>query len=302
MKFGKLVDVSQVNFQLPPNPPITNKILNASTPPSTKIYTGATGWSMKEWVGSYYPKGTKTTEFLREYAKQFTTIELNTTHYRIPNDAMIQKWYQETPDYFKFAPKMPQSISHSNDLGMSKGWLKSFLDAVAGLKEKLGVIFMQLPPYFDKNRLPLLQVFLERFPSKDFQLAIEVRHESWFEEGYTSFEPLANLLQKHQIATVLTDVAGRRDVLHMSLTTPQLVLRWVGNALVPSDYGRLQEWMQRLNTWQQKGLEEAYLFFHQPDNILTPDITAHFTETMNQQYGMNLLVPKKHEDGQFSLF
>jgi len=77
MKFGKLPDITQVDFTLPPDPAGTTTIL-AKLPPSKapKLYVGCTGWGMKEWVGKVYPEKTKAKDYLTHYTKQFNTIEL----------------------------------------------------------------------------------------------------------------------------------------------------------------------------------------------------------------------------------
>jgi Protein of unknown function DUF72 len=93
MDFGKLNNIENVDFTLPPDAPKTAEILRGlpTRPHLPHVYIGATGWSMKEWVGTYYPKGTKATDYLQAYGKQFNSIELNTTHYRIPSQTDIQK-------------------------------------------------------------------------------------------------------------------------------------------------------------------------------------------------------------------
>ena len=103
MKFGKLEDISDVNFNLPVDPSTNEQIfenflVDKALP---KVYIGCTGWSMKEWVGTVYPKNTKSKDYLFQYAKQFNTIELNTTHYRIPNEKTIEKWKTETNEDFR---------------------------------------------------------------------------------------------------------------------------------------------------------------------------------------------------------
>jgi uncharacterized protein YecE (DUF72 family) len=148
MKFGKLANIEDVDFSLPPSHPLNKTILEANPQQSspTDLYIGCTGWSMKEWVGNAYPEKTKPKEYLKYYGEQFNTIELNTTHYRIPDKATITKWYNETPSDFRFCPKLPQSISHSRNLGLGGERILSFCEAVQGLEEKLGCCFMQLPP------------------------------------------------------------------------------------------------------------------------------------------------------------
>jgi len=194
MKFGKLQDISSVDFQLPPNTAETSKVLAKLPPtPSPTLYVGCTGWGMKEWVGTIYPKGSKPADFLRQY--------------------------------------------HSRDLGLSEGRIVTFCEVIQGLTENLGCCFMQLAPYFGVDRLPILEKFLANFPNH-IPLAIEVRHESWFSTEAT-LAKLATSLEQHKKAFVITDVAGRRDVLHQRLTNEIAVIRFVGNDLHPSDYSRI---------------------------------------------------------------
>jgi uncharacterized protein YecE (DUF72 family) len=254
MKFGKLEDISNVNFQLPIDPKETKNLLQ-SLPHSDKkpiIYIGCTGWSMKEWVGKVYPKGSKPNDFLKYYTEQFNTIELNTTHYRIPTDDTIAIWKEASLEDFRFCPKIPQVISHSRDLGYGSGNVLAFCNAIQQLKEKLGCCFMQLPPYFGSNKLNLLEHFITNFP-KHIPLAIELRHESWFNDK-EAFEDVFDLFERNNISPVITDVAGRRDVLHQRLTTDKVLIRFVGNNLHSSDYERIDQWVEQIENWLEDGL------------------------------------------------
>ncbi|MCB0564293.1 MAG: DUF72 domain-containing protein [Phaeodactylibacter sp.] len=278
MKFGKLSDISGVDFTLPPDAPQAGPLLGSlpqrEGPPL--LFIGCTGWSMKEWIGKVYPKGTKAKDFLRVYSRQFNTIELNTTHYRIPSAEMIEKWYQESSPDFRFCPKIPQSISHSQSLGLGTELIPSFCEAILGLKEKLGCCFLQLPPHFDIRRLSQLEKFLKSFP-REISLAIELRHESWFNNPQNR-EAVFSMLQGYGTATVITDVAGRRDVLHMRPTSGTALVRFVGNNLHPTDYSRIDQWMERLASWFENGLREAFFFPHEPDNLLAPELAAYVLE------------------------
>ncbi|MCO6476580.1 MAG: DUF72 domain-containing protein [Phaeodactylibacter sp.] len=283
MKFGKLPDISGVDFRLPPDAPSTGPLLSGLPQREGRplLFIGCTGWSMKEWVGKVYPRGAKAKDYLQAYSRQFNTIELNTTHYRIPDAHTIEKWYRESLPDFRFCPKIPQSISHSQNLGLGTGLIPSFSEAILGLQEKLGCCFMQMPPYFDIRRLPQLEKFLKAFP-KEIPLAVELRHESWFDEPKNG-EAVFSLLQAHNIATVITDVAGRRDVLHMRLTNGTAMVRFVGNGLHPTDYSRIDAWMERLSTWFNQGLREVYFFPHEPDNLLAPELAAYVLEKAREK-------------------
>lgn len=236
---------------------------------------------MKEWVGSIYPAGTVAKNYLRAYGQQFNTIELNTTHYRIPTLEQIARWRAETPADFRFCPKMPQTISHARQLGLDGPGLDLFVSAVAALEEKLGAVFVQFPPTFNPSRWPTLQRFLERWPQA-LPLSLELRHPEWFASTDPAQEAIFSYLQKRHIGLVLTDVAGRRDVLHMRISSPQVLLRLVGNNLHPSDYQRADAWLARLEQWRQLGLREAYIFAHEPDNLHAPVLARHLAQGLAQ--------------------
>jgi uncharacterized protein YecE (DUF72 family) len=258
---------------------------------------------MPEWVRKVYPKGTKAKDFLQHYSRQFNTIELNTTHYRIPDHKTIQRWYEMSPADFKFCPKIPQTISHSRNLGLGGEQIPAFCEAIQGLKEKLGCCFMQLPPYFGPDRLPQLATFVAAFPNH-IPLAIEVRHEDWFNDP-SQAEALFNLLAKHRRATVLTDVAGRRDVLHMRLTNSIAMVRFVGNDLVPSDYTRIHDWIERSLQWQEAGLKEIYFFTHEPDNIKAPELAEYLSTKLADKPAIETRGPvfyQSNDGEQMSLF
>ncbi len=281
MDFGKLQDISKVDFSLPPSPTETKACLARFTNhKQLKVYVGCTGWSMKEWVGTVYPPKTKANDFLKAYGQQFNTIELNTTHYRVPDLATVARWKSETPVDFRFCPKMPQILSHSRDLGVLHPQLYAFCECIMALGERNGACFLQLPPYFDLEKWPVLQRFLEAWP-KEIPLAVEFRHASWFanqeEPGLVAF---ANL-EKMNIGTVIADVAGRRDVLHQRLTSNYVLIRFVGNGLHSSDYLRIDEWVNCLLEWHQQGLDSVYFFTHEPDNLLAPQLAAYLCEKMS---------------------
>lgn len=291
MKFGKLADISKVDFNLPDTPKASDTIIDRYQLQSGEkpdIYIGATGWSMPVWKGKWYPEKAKTADFLQHYGQQFNTIELNTTHYRIPDEKLIEKWYAETPADFRFCPKIPQSISHVNSLDIGGDNTQRFITAIEGLKEKYGCAFIQLPPYFDPSRLDLLDRFLGHWPQL-LPIAVEVRHPDWFATTAAT-ERLMETLTKHRATAVITDVAGRRDVLHMYVTAAYCMIRFVGNGLQETDFSRLKDWTERLKAWR---LPETYFFTHQPDNILAPDAAAWLNQQLQLQGWANSRGPVK---------
>ncbi|MEM6397130.1 MAG: DUF72 domain-containing protein [Bacteroidota bacterium] len=275
MKFGKVAAPERIDFEMKTPPAEVQKEQQAAG--KAPIYIGATGWSMKEWVGKWYAPGTKTVGFLKEYGRLFNTIELNTTHYRIPTLEQVEKWCEQVPDDFRFCPKIPQRISHAKNMGLGTGLIAQTTEAFDRFGIKMGCCFVQLPPYFGADRLELLRLFLEAWP-KSLPLAVEFRHESWFADE-SVINRWHELLTAHQTTAVITDVAGRRDVLHMRVTTNKTMVRWVGNGLIESDYERLSDWVEVLSYWK---LAETYIFPHQPDNVQAPEAAAWLAERLQE--------------------
>ncbi len=305
MKFGKLPSIENVDFSLPSPPKETEKILRALKPTSKKpeVYIGCTGWSMKEWVGRVYPTGTKATDYLKHYANQFNTIELNTTHYRIPTSTMVKKWVSTATSDFRFCPKIFQRISHSKDLGLSSTNIIDTKEAYLHFEEKMGCCFMQLPPFFGADRIGMIERFLNKFPT-EIPLAIELRHESWYENTDPENE-IYQLFGSRNISPVITDVAGRRDILHMRMTNGICMVRFVGNGLHPTDYTRIDEWVLLLKKWFDMGLQKVYFFTHEPDNLLAPELALYMTTKMQENCDVITRGPtfyKEDLDSQISLF
>lgn len=302
MKFAKLLSVDHVDFSLPPEPPQNEEVLAAlPRPAKPHIYIGGTGYNVKHWVGSLYPFGAKDRDFLRYYGTQFNTIEHNTTHYRIPDAATVARWKEETPADFRYCPKIPQTISHARDLGIYSGLIPVFCEAVKDLDEKMGCCFMQLPPHFSTKEIPILERFIDCW-DRQIPLAIEARHESFFEPTVDA-ETFFQMLQENNMATVITDVAGRRDVCHMRLTNRRVLVRFVGNELHPSDYERVEAWSERLHFWLEAGLHEVYFFTHEPDDVLVPELAEFTLKTfLEEMPGVDIRGPKKVGGQQGSLF
>lgn len=305
MDFGKLNDISKVDFSLPLDHPHTAKTLQKVANPAQEleVFVGCPVWATDAWVGKWYPSGTQSKDFLRHYARQFNTIELNTTHYRIPDFTTIERWRESTPPSFRFCPKILQTISHSHLLQNIEALMNSFCESVWQLQDRLGVCFLQLPPYFSPDKLAILEDFVKSFPP-EIALAIEFRNEGWFKkENNEPFDTATQILEDYQISTVLCDVSGRRDVLHQRLTTATAVVRFVGNSLHPSDYQRIDDWVTRIKIWQEQGLKKLYFFMHEPDNVLSPELVLYFIEKINKACNLHLKKPTIYQNSvQANLF
>lgn len=306
MKFGKLHDpdeLSRVDFQLPTVPNRSIELIHAKTEGKPfRAYIGCPMWDNKGWIGKLYPKGSKAGEYLRYYARSFNGIELNSTHYRTPKHEIVSRWRDMAGEDFHFSPKISQTISHRFRLVNCQDQLDRFCESIEGFRSSLGCSFIQLPPNFTTAELPKLDWFLATWP-QHLPLAVEFRHASWFEGGGLSADVL-DLLEGTNTTALITDVAGRRDVLHAHLTTSTVMIRFVGNGLVPTDYTRADAWLDRIEAWVNQGLEALYFFVHEPDDTFAPEMGTYIIEGLNKRLGLDLPIPGLHDapGAQMSLF
>ncbi|AZJ31575.1 Uncharacterized conserved protein YecE, DUF72 family [Tenacibaculum mesophilum] len=296
MKFGKVAQPELIDFTLPETHPKTIELLNSYEKGGTpNVYVGCAKWNKADLKG-FYPRGTK--DELEYYSKQFNSIELNATFYRQFPAEQFEKWKAKTPENFKFFPKLGQEISHWKRLQGVQDAVNVYLDNASHLQEKLGTIFLQLHANFGNKNFDRLQNFVVSWP-KGIPLAIEVRHPDWFEDTRV-FEEFTQLFEEHNIANVLVDTAGRRDMMHMRLTNNEAFVRYVG-ANHPSDYTRLDDWVVRLKEWNDLGLENIHFFIHQNLEVESPLLAAYFIKKLNKELGVDLKIPNEENNQQMSL-
>lgn len=287
MKFGSVNNPENIDFTLPPDHPDTKKVLKRySDKNQFNVYVGCAKWNKADLKG-FYPKGTK--DELVYYSTQFNSVELNATFYRIFPPEQFTKWYEKTPEGFKFFPKLNQEISHWKRLNQVKDVVEHYLYSAVNLKEKLGTIFLQMHNNFAPKDFDKVVDFIENWP-KEIALAIEFRHTDWYNDAQIS-EELYNLLEENNISNVIVDTAGRRDLMHMRLTNGTAFVRYVG-ANHSSDYNRLDDWIERLKIWKEEGINEIDFFIHQNIEKASPLLSAHFIKNLNKELGTNLIIPQ----------
>lgn len=292
MEFGKIEadTLSAVDFSLPADHPETSRIL--STQPKNgkpAVYVGCAKWGRKDWIGNIYPPGTKEANFLALYAKHFNSIELNATFYKIPSAKQSQEWKSKVGNDFLFVPKISNSISHIHRLKNTEERMGWFLKGIEGFGENLGPVFLMLHPNMGPKSLETIEIFLQAIP-KHIKVFVEFRHEGWFETPETAGAVFA-MLERNGVGAVITDVAGRRDCVHMRLTTSEAFVRFVGNDLHPTDYTRVDEWVKRIKAWMDAGLTRLYFFMHQNEEVHSPVMAKYAIEALNKHCGTDLKVP-----------
>lgn len=292
MDFGKVdtLDLDKIDFTLPPDAPGTERLLKKQKPSKKpEVFIGCAKWGRKDWVGKIYPKKTKDADFLLHYARHFNCIELNATFYQIPTVSQAEGWKNKVGEDFKFCPKFTDQITHIKRLKDAERLTSAFLEGIHAFGDNLGPVFLQTPPNYAPKNLETLEQYIQALPD-DLDLFVELRHPQWFSDPEI-FETVFNMLEKHNVGAVITDASGRRDCVHMRLTTPSAFIRFVGNSLHPADYSRCDEWIQRIKIWMEQGVQTTYFFMHQHEELHSPELCKYVIEQINKECGLSIPVP-----------
>ncbi|MDV3277941.1 MAG: DUF72 domain-containing protein [Nitrososphaerales archaeon] len=239
-----------------------------------KLRIGCSGWSYKDWSGSFYPKGLQPKDYLKFYSGVFNCVEIDSSFYRIPNQFMISQWKNNSPGGFVFSPKLPKKITHDNKLENSESTLTYFYSMMSKLGDKLGPIAVQLPPSVKlSTHLDTMKTFLNQL-SPDFRHAIEFRHKSWFSpEVY-------RLLEKSNVAMVWS--------LNQYVETPPEVtadfvyLRMVGDREITEFTSIQRDRSEEMKRWasaveEKSGdFERGYIFFNNHFAGFSPESANEF--------------------------
>lgn len=297
MEFGKVedIDLNSIDLSLPKEPAENKDVLKKGKG-KTKFYVGCAKWGRKDWVGKLYPAGTKEKDFLEYYARVFNCIEFNATFYKAPTPAQVRTWKSKVPKGFKFCPKFTQTITHLKRLKNVQNEVDAYLEAVHEFGDNLGPIFLMPNPQMGPKQLETIEAFIQGFP-KDVPLFLELRHPDWYNmpEGYNP--ELYQFLKKQKRGTIITDAAGRRDCVHMHLSTPESFIRFVGNSLHPTDYKRIDDWVKRIKLWMKEGMDTCYFFMHQHEELHSPELIKYFIEQLNKHCGTDIAPPQMHYEG-----
>lgn len=272
------------------------------------LYIGCPVWAYKGWVGDFYPEGTKSGEYLPEYARRLTTVEGNTTFYATPGPNTIEEWGRETPDSFRFCFKVPRTISHAGKLVEHIDEAVRFTEIMSPLGPRVGPMFLQLPPRYHPSLFDDLKTFLDAWP-KAVRLAVEVRHLRWFEPPF--YEQLNELLAGHGMARVVIDTRPIRslegDKILAGTVYAQLLqsrerkpdlpimpahtasftfLRYIGHPQDEINAPYLDEWAGYLAARPAEETE-AYVFCHCP----APDVPPYLARQFHARIAEKLPIP-----------
>ncbi len=191
---------------------------------------GTSGWSYKDWAGTFYPAGIRPIDYLALYAERFGCVEVDSTYYAIPAPRTVQGWADRTPEAFRFALKAPGAITHEKMLADCDSERDRFLDAVTRLGDKLWLVLLQFG-YFNKKAFGSAGEFFERLDSflhgwpRQVSVAVEIRNRTWLGEEFFG------LLKSHQAAAAIAE--------HVHMPRPETVLAQYDVLTGPVLYTRL---------------------------------------------------------------
>ncbi|MGF1492884.1 MAG: DUF72 domain-containing protein [Microcoleaceae cyanobacterium] len=259
---------------------------------------GCAVWAYKDWVGEFYPPGSRASDFLKLYSNRLYTVEGNSTFYSTPNAETLLRWVAQTPPEFRFCLKVPQAITHKGLLQPKISQVLEFLENMQVLNPRQGPMFVQLPARYGPNHFDDLQAFLESWPQEKASVALEVRHLDWFQEPWES--RLNQLLETLNIGRVLLD--SRPIYLEpvdqtlidlerkkpnvpvpFCLTAPFTLIRFISHPNPEVNQPFWQEWSQQIQQWLQQGTQ-VYFFVHCPLEERSPYNAREFQHILEQTW------------------
>ncbi len=211
------------------------------------FHVGVSGFSYPKWAGTFYPKGTKSEEFLSYYSSRLGSVEINSSFYAPPGAAMVKGWTSRTAEDFRIAFKAPKTVTHVKRLGgEAVEAANRFSATLSLLGPRRGPILFQLPPYF-KQDLNLLEGFLNQTADIESRV-FEFRHESWL-QGSTY-----RLLERHRTAFCIAETEDLAPTFRVTCGFAYFRLRKDSY-----DAKTIDQWGERIRV-ETKGLEEAYAY------------------------------------------
>ncbi len=162
------------------------------------IRFGCQGWNYPDWVGPFYPAGTRRDAFLRTYARAFSSVEIDATFYAIPSASVVRGWAGQVPPGFLFSPKLPQAITHERRFRGVADLQAAFFDAMRELGPALGIVLCQCAPDFAPDQFAAFADWLPTLPG-DVRVAVEFRQKGWITRE------VHQLCTDHGVAIALSD-------------------------------------------------------------------------------------------------
>jgi uncharacterized protein YecE (DUF72 family) len=220
------------------------------------VHVGCSGWNYAAWRELFYPKGLPANRWLEHYAQHFSTVEVNSTFYRLAKPEAVARWTTQVPDDFIFSVKASRYLTHIKRLAKLDEGVKRFFATIEPLVEagKLGPVLWQLPPNFKRDDERLANA-LRALPTG--RHCFEFREPSWFvPEVYA-------LLREHGAALVIADRPEVSKFQSHEMTADWTFVRFHhGRRGRRGNYSRseLEDWAQRSEEWRRE--REVFLYFN----------------------------------------
>jgi uncharacterized protein YecE (DUF72 family) len=221
---------------------------------------GTSGFSYREWKGTFYPEDLGAADMLSYYAQRLGTVEINNTFYRLPTPRLLESWASQVPESFRFVLKVSQKITHYKRLKGVEEEMGFLLDSSRTLGQRLGALLVQLPPNLKRDD-ERLAAFLGLLPV-GMRAALEIRNDSWL------VPEVYSLLEKHGVALVASQTDEEPEPT-VTRTAPWGYLRLRRMKYTPRE---LDDWSCRIH---DMGWEEAFVFFKHEQ--IAPDLAEKFT-------------------------
>lgn len=232
------------------------------------VRVGTSGYNYPEWKGSFYPETMPAAKMLPYYAERFSTVEINYTFYRMPNETIVAGWSLATPPDFRLTLKAPRRITHDARLRHCADTVRQFLSVASTLGPKLGALLFQLPPNL-KLDLTLFDAFLETLP-QGAPAAFEFRHASWFHE-----EVFARLRSRN-LALCVAD--SEKLSAPVEITADYAYFRLRDEGYVPADIGRWADVIRE----RTSGCRDVYVYFKHEEEGKGPEFARMLIEALGR--------------------
>lgn len=228
-----------------------------------ELYAGTSGFSFREWKGSFYPEDLPAKGMLHYYGEQFRTVEINNTFHRMPKPAVLENWAGLVPEEFRFVLKAPQRITHILRLKDAGDSISYLFEAAQALRQHQGPLLFQLPPDLKKD-IDRLHGFMRQVRPRCC-VALEFRHPSWFDEEVFA------LMRQHNVALCIAE--AEEGVVVPFVSTAD----WGYLRLRRSEYNDA-DLLKRLEQIRQQNWREAFVFFKHEEEGKGPMMARRFLE------------------------
>lgn len=241
----------------------------------SKAFVGTSGWAYGGWRGPFYPTDVPKNDWLRWYATQFSTTEINGSFYRTPSIKAVHHWRNQTPKDFVFAWKASKFFTHWKRLsGKSDNSIGLMKTRLRALSPKAGAVLFQLPPQFQKDRERLAQ-FLKMLP-RCYPYALEFRHKSWYSDDILA------LLHKHDVSLCLSDHHNAPSP--WEVTARHVYVRGHGpSGRYKDNYSdkTLRAWVRNIRKWKRQR-RTVFVYFDNDQKSAAPKDAQRLIEMLGK--------------------